>query len=165
MESLRTRLSFAPLMSMIAVFVVLGGGAYAAIDLVGKNDIKSKHIKNGQVKPKDVADNALTGTDIKEESLYLWAVVNEDATLARAGQGKTSVVDDGTGAYEVHFNRDITGCAYVATLGLAGAESSEDPGVVTVVRDASSPDDTVLVNTHDLDGQFSPRGFHLAVHC
>jgi hypothetical protein len=56
---IRRHLSFANVVSVVALFVALGGGAYAA-GLVGSNDIarnaiRSKHIKDRQVKSEDVA--------------------------------------------------------------------------------------------------------------
>ena len=61
-------LSYANVMATVAVFIALGGGAYAAFHLP-RNSVKSKHIVNGQVKSKDVKDNGLTGTDVLESSL------------------------------------------------------------------------------------------------
>jgi len=58
-------------MATVAVFIALGGGAYAIS--ISKNSIKSKHIKDGQVKSADVADNGLIGTDIDEDTLQLRA--------------------------------------------------------------------------------------------
>jgi hypothetical protein len=46
-------------MATIAVFIALGGGAYAAFSLP-KNSVKSKHIVNGQVKPQDLSAPAAT---------------------------------------------------------------------------------------------------------
>lgn len=43
-------------MATIAVFIALGGGAYAATQL-DRNSVASKHIVNGQVKSVDVADD------------------------------------------------------------------------------------------------------------
>jgi hypothetical protein len=51
----RPRLTYSDVVATLALFLALGGGAYAAIDLVGRNDIKSKHIARHQVKPRDVA--------------------------------------------------------------------------------------------------------------
>ncbi|MFL5824431.1 MAG: hypothetical protein ACJ764_13430 [Solirubrobacteraceae bacterium] len=69
----------------LALFVALGGSAYAAASAsIGSNDIKpnailSRHIKDGQVTSADVgasaitsakiAANAITGADIKEQTL------------------------------------------------------------------------------------------------
>jgi hypothetical protein len=60
----RSRLTYANVMSTIAVFGVLaGGGAYAAskigADDIAKNAVRSKHIKQRQVKAGDLAKAAL----------------------------------------------------------------------------------------------------------
>jgi hypothetical protein len=73
-------------------------------------------------------------------------------------------VPDEAGTYSVDFNRAIDDSAYVATLGLPGDASIEDPGSVTVVRTADASD-SVYIATSDVAGNIEPRGFHLAVHC
>ena len=57
---IRERLSYANVMATVAVFGVLaGGGAYAASKIgpkdIAKNAVRSKHIKNGQVRAADLA--------------------------------------------------------------------------------------------------------------
>jgi hypothetical protein len=52
-ERIRRHLTFANVVSVLALFVALGGGAYAAFHLP-KNSVKSKHIVNGQVKEADL---------------------------------------------------------------------------------------------------------------
>ena len=51
---IRSRLTYANVMATVAVFIALGGGAYAVTKL-DRNSVKSKHIVNGQVKPADVS--------------------------------------------------------------------------------------------------------------
>jgi hypothetical protein len=74
LERLRSRLSYANVMSTIAVLLAVGGGAaYAA------NTVFSEDIVNGEVKTQDIAtegvhtsdveNNGLTGTDVKESTL------------------------------------------------------------------------------------------------
>ena len=63
------RLSYANVTATIALFLALGGGAYAMT--LPNNSVKSKTIKNGQVKSADVQNNGVTGTDVKESSLVL----------------------------------------------------------------------------------------------
>ena len=65
---LRAKLSFANVVSVAALFVALGGSAYAVTTL-DRNSVKSKHIVNGQVKSADVANDGLTGTDVNESRL------------------------------------------------------------------------------------------------
>lgn len=69
MSKVRNRLTYANVMATVAVFIALGGGAYALT--LKKNSVKSKHIKDGQVKSADVADDDLIGTDIDEDTLQL----------------------------------------------------------------------------------------------
>jgi hypothetical protein len=57
MKSIRNHLTYANVMATIAVFLVLGGGAYAAFHLP-KNSVRSKNIAPNQVK----------GVDAKESS-------------------------------------------------------------------------------------------------
>jgi hypothetical protein len=45
MASPRFRITYSNVMATLALFVALGGSAYAFS--LGKNDVKSKHIKNG----------------------------------------------------------------------------------------------------------------------
>jgi hypothetical protein len=61
-------LTYANVMATIAVFVALGGSSYAAVTL-GKNSVRSKHIKNGEVKTVDLATNAVTSAKVKNGSL------------------------------------------------------------------------------------------------
>jgi hypothetical protein len=84
MGRLRRRLTYANVVSTIALVLAVGGGAVYAASKVGaggirKNAIHSFHIKNKQVKRQDIAGGAinsnkvsnasLTGKDIKDDSL------------------------------------------------------------------------------------------------
>src|SRR5258706_6700210 len=68
MRRLRKRLTYANVMSSIAVFVVLGGGAYAATTLP-KNSVGSKQIKASAVTSSKVKDGALLLKDFKPGQL------------------------------------------------------------------------------------------------
>jgi len=52
----------------LALFVALGGGAYAAAKL-DKNSVTSKQVKNASLKGKDLKNDTVTGKQIKEEKL------------------------------------------------------------------------------------------------
>jgi hypothetical protein len=94
----------------------------------------------------------------------LWAVVNADASLARAGCPNTTTQLLGTGAYQVTFPRDITGCAFLATVGLSTFFGSTPPGMVTVVGRAGT-NNTLYIVTSDKTGVPTPLGFHVSVQC
>ena len=53
LDRIRTKLSFANVISLVALFTALGGGAYAAATVTGA----------------DVVNNSLTGADVKERTL------------------------------------------------------------------------------------------------
>jgi hypothetical protein len=57
-KRLRESLTYANVMVTLLTFVVLGGGAYAALHLP-KNSVRSKNIVNGQVKGPDVSESSL----------------------------------------------------------------------------------------------------------
>lgn len=67
MNKLASHLSYSRVVSTLALFLALGGGAYAIS--LGKNDVKSRHISKGAVKSSDVAKNTLRGADVKRDSL------------------------------------------------------------------------------------------------
>jgi hypothetical protein len=73
MRRLRKRLTYANVMSSIAVFVVLGGGAYAATTLP-KNSVGSKQIKASAVSSSKVKDGALLLKDFKPGQLVAGAL-------------------------------------------------------------------------------------------
>jgi hypothetical protein len=101
-------LSFANVVSALCLFLLLGAGAHAAG--LGKNSVKSKHIKNGQVMIADLApnavdsskvgDNALTGAEINEATLsgvdagtVGGMTVKKVNFQVQTGTGKTAVLD------------------------------------------------------------------------
>lgn len=55
---MRSKLSYANVTATLALFIALGGGAYAATQLPD-NSVSSKTIRNGQVKGVDVAEKTL----------------------------------------------------------------------------------------------------------
>jgi hypothetical protein len=70
---LRAQLSPALVISLIALFVSLGGAGYAAVTVTGK-DVKNssltgKDVKNSSLTGKDVKNSSLTGSDVKNSSL------------------------------------------------------------------------------------------------
>lgn len=58
----------AMLVALLALLVALGGSSYAAVTF-SKNSVTSKHIKNGQVKRADIANNAVTSAKVANATL------------------------------------------------------------------------------------------------
>lgn len=103
---MRNRLpSPAMLVALLALFVALGAGAYAATK-APKNSVTSKSIKNGQVSSKDLKDASVSGTDVADGSLNGADVADDSLTGA-------DVADD-----------SLTG-ADIANDSLTGSEINE----------------------------------------
>lgn len=110
------------------------------------------------------------------DATALWAVVKADGTLLRgshvvstaklellalaAAIGPAAI---GDGSYEVIFDRDVTGCAYVATVG-TGELGPDQRGGISVAPRFQKPDG-VFVATFDETLADTDLGFHLAVFC
>ena len=62
---MRSRLSYANVMSTLALFLALAGGTYAATHLK-RNSVRSRNIVNGQVKNQDLANDAVTAAKIQD---------------------------------------------------------------------------------------------------
>jgi hypothetical protein len=62
------RLTYANVMATVAVFLALGGGAYAALR-VPKNSVGSRQLKKNSVNSSKVKDGTLTGNDFKKGSI------------------------------------------------------------------------------------------------
>lgn len=91
---MRRRLpSPATLISLLALFVALGAGAYAATK-APKNSVTSKSIKNGQVKGKDLAANSVDTANIKGDAV-------KGAQIAPGAVGGSQIEDGSVGVGEL----------------------------------------------------------------
>jgi hypothetical protein len=69
MRPIRSRLTYANVMSTIAVFLLLGGGAAFAASKLGKNSVGTKQIKNGAVTAAKIKKGTITSAQVKSGSL------------------------------------------------------------------------------------------------
>lgn len=69
MKQIKKRLTYANVMSSIAVFLVLGGGAAFAASQLGKNSVGSKQLKKNAVTTAKIKKGAVTGAKVKAGSL------------------------------------------------------------------------------------------------
>jgi hypothetical protein len=146
MKSIARNLTYANVVSTLALFIALGlGGAYAASKITSKDlakgSVKSKAIKNKTIVGKDVKDGKLTGADIAPGSVLR-------PTLGTGGQNDCLWLDSagsspGLAPVEVHRNAvgevsfdgvvlPTDGPGGDATCSGAGPESSEDSTVFTL---------------------------------
>jgi hypothetical protein len=99
-------------------------------------------------------------------SANLWAVINADGTVARsdgANVPATGHLVGFTGSYQIIFYRNVTGCAYTATIGNAGAGNPLHGTIIVALRAGNN--NGVFVDTRDLTGALADRPFHVVVNC
>jgi hypothetical protein len=164
--------------ALVALFMAMGGSAYALVITSGSiknNTIRSVDVRNGGLLGKDVRADGLGGRAIKESTLGLvpssfittgsahFAVVNAGGQQVRA-RGTTSAARTAEGRYQVIFDRDVRGCAYYATIGGPTAAAPPDNGQITVSGLGSNVNG-VDVRTTGANGNDANKPFHLLVLC
>ena len=137
------RPSPALIIAVIALFVGLGGGAYAGgeatISKVKTSDIKNKavtskklankavkssKIKKGAVKTNKVADLAINNRKLSNATY--WAYVQGNPAEVIRSNGATQAVRIGTGSYRVEFDTEqvadiaLSDCSYQVTPSITG---------------------------------------------
>ena len=85
----RPRLTYANVVATICLFLVLGGGAWAATSLP-KNSVGTKQLKNGAVTGAKVKKGALTGADIRASTLGRVPQAASAETAASAGHATSA---------------------------------------------------------------------------
>ena len=94
---------------------------------------------------------------------HQFAVVDTYGSLVR-GAGAVSASGSGYGTYEVMFDRDVSACSYVATIGDPGQGAVPYPGLVFTASSTLSKKG-VYVETKNPGGGLTPYPFHLQVLC
>jgi hypothetical protein len=174
----------------VAIGLVLGlacagGGAIAAAQITGgqikdrtitHRDVASKTLKNrnmkeGSIKSKTIADGSLTGADVRDGSLeatdvgVYFAVLTDEGVLVRSSGGVVAsrITGGALGRYQVDFNRNITLCAWTATVGSVTAGTAQGQAGTGLLAGTT---DTVRVNTVTSDtGDAVNRPIHVVVVC
>ena len=164
--------------ALVALFMAMGGSAYALVVTSGSiknNTIRSQDVRNGGLVGKDVRANGLGGRAIKESTLGAvpssfvtagsthFAVVNAGGQGVR-GRGTSSVARTAEGRYQVIFDADVRGCAYYATIGGPTAAAPPDNGQITVSGLASNVNG-VDIRTTGATANDANKPFHLVVLC
>lgn len=175
LDKVRRRLTYANVMSSIAFFGVLGGGAYAAATIdssdIKRNAVLSKHIKNQQVRSNDIGRNQVKPADASSAVEPLWAAVEADGNLLR-DDGATAaacVNNPCEGFYGVTFERNVDRCAWQATPGSVDGNLNNQPRMIAVAQNLTGSffenKNQVLVSTFLPNGTDTNQGFVLTVFC
>jgi hypothetical protein len=174
----RRRPSAAMVVACCALFVALGGTSYA----LAVGSIGTREIRDGSIRSIDVRDGTLSGRDLRQDSVGGDQIDEQtlDASKLDLGPGRIAVraqidlygrlmrgtgVEDvdhlRSGWYEVHLDRDVSGCFPMATI--MGPQISS-PGMIGASIYASEPQ-TVKIETTGAAGAPGDQTFYLLVFC
>jgi hypothetical protein len=170
----------AMVVALIALFVSLGGSAYA-VATIGSDDIingsiRNRDFKDGTLRGNEAKRDGFGGGAIKESTLgpvpsaAIAAVADgvRHAVVSNVGatirhRGVTSSAQTGEGQYQVVFDRDVRNCVYSATLGDESAAGAGN-GQISVTSAAANVNGVRIV-TRNSNGANENRSFHLIVSC
>lgn len=103
-----------------------------------------------------------------QDAVRLWAVVDDQAQLVHGSGvvGVTGPGQHGPGQTWVEFDRDVSGCSAVASVGTTSTFPSPESESAVAVHTFNDPDlaDRVAVQTY-FEGNAFAFGFHLVVAC
>ena len=178
---LRGRLTYANVTASLTLFIALGGSSYAAITLprnsVGAKQIRADAVRSGEIRKRsirvnDISRNARAALRGKQGPAGPAgpAGITENARVGSTGRtvGGTAVASswgaDQPGLYRLTFARDVSNCAYSATLAAVPGGNVTEPaaGRITV---ASGGGAAVTVKTYDAAGTSAAQPFHIVIVC
>ena len=149
-------------LALIALFVALSGTAYATSKIgpndIARNAVRSKHIKNGQVKRGDQARDQQTE----------WAVVSSNRTILSQSGGISVAPYTIDGEFHVKFPHSLGTRPITATLHGGGAVTGQISatrcgGTAGGASCSEGGSDTVFVKTTNSSGNQVDMTFILVV--
>lgn len=180
----RPRLSYANVVSSLALFLALGGTSAYAVTSLAHNSVGSAQIRRGAVRSSEIKNGAVHLADLAKTTTKslrgaqgpqgpagpagapgaavtsYFAVVSGAGDFVRGNANGGGHFTNGSGTYTVGFDRNVSNCAYSATLG--GIDQTHQlPGSITVFDDGGK----VGVQIYDTAGNPADRPFHLIVAC
>lgn len=90
METLRTKLTYANVISTLCLFLVLGGGAAFAATKLPKNSVGAKQLKNNSVSAAKIKNGAVTGVKIDLSTLGTVPNASRAETATSATHAETA---------------------------------------------------------------------------
>jgi hypothetical protein len=188
LTSFRRHLTYSNVVSTLCLFVLLGGGAYAATKLP-KNSVGAKQIKANAVTSDKVKDGNLLATDFKagqlpqgepgvpgKDATNLFASIDDHGPTSGSdvayGHGVTSVAENNPsandGSYTVTFNRSLENCVVQVTTGLGSpttGSTAVTQGLSPQINGNDFPAGQAVVNLRDFNANFQDSSFFISAFC
>jgi hypothetical protein len=143
MRIIRSRITSAHLIALLALFVALGGSAYAIH--LGKNAVKTKNIKNGAVIESKLADGAVSAAKLAGGAVSAGKLA--DGAVGAKSLGSVVVRRAATAMPDGTNRVAIATCPSGERLigGSAGVTASNSPDIVVTTSDATLADGSAPV--------------------
>jgi hypothetical protein len=122
LKQIRTRLTYANVMSSLAVFLILGGAtAFAAVKKIGANEIKANSIKTGKIVKEAVTQGKIKTSAVTEAKIADGAVTNKK--LADNAVTTNKIADNAVSTGKIA--NDAVTTAKLANDAVTGAKVNE----------------------------------------
>jgi hypothetical protein len=134
LKQIHKRLTYANVMSSIAVFLILGGASAVAASQLGKNSVGSKQLKNNAVTTKKIKKNAVTTAKIKTGAVDGSKVKDASLTGADINLGTLGTVPSATNATNAGTASNLAGqTPFFVRLGFGQTQTLASHGSVSLV--------------------------------
>lgn len=157
MKAIRSRLTYANVMSSIAVFLVIGGATAFAASQLEKNSVGAKQLKKNAVTAAKIKKNAVTGAKVKDGSLTTVDLADGSIDSAKVLDGsltgKDVAADSLTGA---NINESTLG--QVPDAAKLGGKTATAFTSSSIYKNESAIEEGTLfdVETHYIDEACNP---------
>jgi hypothetical protein len=125
LKQIRKRLTYANVMSSMAVFLVLGGASALAAGHLGKNTVGSKQLKKNAVTAAKIKKNAVTGAKLKKNAVTAAKIKASSVDGSKVKDGSLTGSDINVGT--LGTVPSATNAASAASAGTAGSLSGHTP--------------------------------------
>jgi hypothetical protein len=150
LKFIRKRLTYANVMSSLAVFLVLGGATAVAASQLGKKTVGTKQLKSNAVTTAKIKKNAVTSKKIKANAVDGSKVKDGSLTGADINASTLGTVPNAANAANASNATNAKNVDTVKTFS-AGAEDNQ---LVSLVKTANFE----LMGICDPNGDFDPPG-------
>ena len=178
-RAIHDRLTYANVMSTVAVFVALGGTSYALTlprNSVGREQLRTNSVGGGEIRRRAVGSveirnrsvqlrdiSASARESLKRSPVEFFQSVNS-AGIRGTGNADT-ISPAGSNGTLIEFSQSVSSCVVVASITSLPGGTNPDPPRGGQVTAQTTADGRVLVRTYDSSGDPVLAPFNLIVAC